>query len=173
MRTAQRAYSKYIVLLSIASFVALIDQVLKILVQRHFQLHESIEVISGFFNLTYVRNPGAAFGFLAASHPTFRELFFLIMPPVALIIIFAILRKTDERHKATIVSLSLIFGGALGNYIDRLKFRYVVDFLDFHIQRSVTWPAFNTADIAIVCGVATLLFLEFNSSSYSTRANHQ
>jgi signal peptidase II len=56
--------------------------------------------------------------------------------------------------------LSLVFGGAIGNYIDRLRFRYVIDFLDFHIQKKYVWPAFNIADMAIVVGVGMLLYLE-------------
>jgi signal peptidase II len=151
---------KYLILAAIAGAVITIDQATKMYVHTHFQLHETIEVLSGFFNLTYVRNYGAAFGFLAESHQTFRELFFLSMPPVALLIILAILRTVVETDRWTIASLSLVFGGAIGNYIDRLRFRYVIDFLDFHLQKTYTWPAFNVADSAIVAGVAVLLFLE-------------
>lgn len=158
---------KYLILAAIAGAVITIDQATKMYVHTHFQLHESIEVLSGFFNLTYVRNYGAAFGFLAESHQTFRELFFLSMPPVALLIILAILRTVNELDRWTIASLSLVFGGAIGNYIDRLRFRYVIDFLDFHFQKAYTWPAFNVADSAIVVGVAVLLFLELTRTKKS------
>ncbi|CAN5473691.1 signal peptidase II [soil metagenome] len=158
---------KYLILAAIAGAVITIDQATKMYVHTHFQLHESIEVLSGFFNLTYVRNYGAAFGFLAESHQTFRELFFLSMPPVALLIILAILRTVNEFDRWTIASLSLVFGGAIGNYIDRLRFRYVIDFLDFHFQKAYTWPAFNVADSAIVVGVAVLLFLELTRTKKS------
>jgi len=151
---------KYLILAAIAGAVITIDQATKMYVHTHFGLHESIEVIQGFFNLTYVRNYGAAFGFLADSHQTFREIFFLSMPPVALLVILAILRSVLETDRWQIVSLSLVFGGAIGNYIDRIRFRYVIDFLDFHIQKKYTWPAFNIADSAIVVGVSILLFLE-------------
>ncbi len=103
---------------------------------------------------------GAAFGFLANTHESFRELFFLSMPPVALLIILAILRGVPEDDRWTVTALSLVFGGAIGNYIDRVRFRYVIDFLDFHIQGKYTWPAFNIADSAIVVGVGVLLYLE-------------
>lgn len=152
---------KFLLLAAISGAIVAADQAVKIYVHTHFNLHESIEVVPGFFNLTYVRNEGAAFGFLAKSHPAFRDLFFLSMPPIALLIILAILRGVAESDKWTITSLSLVFGGAIGNYIDRLRFRYVIDFLDFHIQRKYTWPAFNVADMAIVGGVAILLYLEF------------
>lgn len=159
---------KYLVLVAITGAIVTIDQATKMYVHTHFQLHESIDVISGFFNLTYVRNYGAAFGFLAESHQTFRELFFLSMPPVALLIILAILRTVPDADRWTTSSLSLVFGGAIGNYIDRLRFRYVIDFLDFHIDKKYTYPAFNVADSAIVVGVAILLFLELTRAKKST-----
>ena len=152
---------KYMILAAISGAIITVDQMVKIYIHTHFNLHESIEVIPNLFNLTYVRNPGAAFGFLAESHPMFREIFFLSMPPVALLIILAIMRSVQEVDRWTVVSLSMVFGGAIGNYIDRLRFRYVIDFLDFHIDRRYVWPAFNVADMAIVGGVAILLFLEF------------
>jgi signal peptidase II len=77
------------------------------------------------------------------------------------------LRTVGETDRWTISSLSLVFGGAIGNYIDRLRFRYVIDFLDFHLQKTYTWPAFNVADSAIVCGVAVLLFLELTRTKKS------
>lgn len=167
---------KYLILAAIAGAVITIDQATKMYVHTHFGLHESIEVIQGFFNLTYVRNYGAAFGFLADSHQTFREIFFLSMPPVALLVILAILRGVLETDRWQIVSLSLVFGGAIGNYIDRIRFRYVIDFLDFHIQKKYTWPAFNIADSAIVVGVSILLFLELTrtrSAAATTPATPQ
>ncbi len=161
---------KYLLLAAISGAIIAADQAVKIYVHTHFALHESVDVIPGFFNLTYVRNPGAAFGFLAESHPWFREIFFLSMPPVALLIILAILRGVLESDRWTIVSLSMVFGGAIGNYIDRIRFRYVIDFLDFHIQKKYVWPAFNIADMAIVCGVSILLYLEFTKNRATKQA---
>lgn len=152
---------KYIWLVLISAFLVAADQVTKVYVHTHFHLGESISVIPNFFNLTYVRNFGAAFGFLAESHPSFRELFFLSMPPIALIIILGILRGVKDDDTKQILALSSIFGGAIGNYIDRLRFRYVIDFLDFHLYNRWSWPAFNIADMAIVGGVAMLLLLMF------------
>jgi signal peptidase II len=152
---------KYIWLILISAFLVAIDQLSKVYVHTHFHLGESISVIQNFFNLTYVRNFGAAFGFLAESHPSFREIFFLVMPPIALVIILAILRGVPESDTKQIVALSSIFGGALGNYIDRLRFRYVIDFLDFHLYNRWSWPAFNIADMAIVGGVGLLIILMY------------
>ncbi|XGC80401.1 signal peptidase II [Bdellovibrio bacteriovorus] len=152
---------KYIWLILISGILVAMDQLVKIYVHTHFHLGESVIVIPNFFNLTYVRNFGAAFGFLADSHPSFRELFFLSMPPVALIIILGILRGVKDDDTKQILALSSIFGGAIGNYIDRIRFRYVIDFLDFHLYNRWSWPAFNIADMAIVGGVAMLLILMF------------
>ncbi|MDG0815386.1 signal peptidase II [Bdellovibrio svalbardensis] len=152
---------KYIWLLAISGFLIALDQVVKMYVHTHFHLGESVIVIPNFFNLTYVRNFGAAFGFLAESHPSFRELFFLSMPPIALVIILGILRGVKDNDTKQIIALSSIFGGAIGNYIDRIRFRYVIDFADFHLYNKWSWPAFNIADMAIVGGVGLLLALMF------------
>jgi signal peptidase II len=150
---------KYVWLAVIAGLLVALDQLVKLYIHGSFHLGESVVVIPNFFNLTYVRNFGAAFGFLAVSHPSFREIFFLTMPPIALVIILMILRGVKENDTPQIVALSSIFGGAIGNYIDRLRFRYVIDFLDFHLYGRWSWPAFNIADMAIVGGVGLLLFM--------------
>ena len=150
---------KYLYLSVITGFLVAADQLVKMYIHTQFHLGESLVVIPNFFNLTYVRNFGAAFGFLAESHPTFREVFFLAMPPVALVIILMIMRGVKDSDTKQIIALSSIFGGAIGNYIDRVRFRYVIDFLDFHVNNKYSWPAFNFADSAIVCGVGLLLLM--------------
>ena len=150
---------KWVFLITFSGLIIAIDQVTKIFIHTHYQLGESTPVLAGFFNLTYVRNPGAAFGFLSQAHPSFREVFFLSMPPVALIIILLILRGVKDNDRWQILALTSVFGGAIGNYIDRIRFRYVIDFLDFHIKEKYTWPAFNVADMMIVSGVVLLLIL--------------
>lgn len=150
---------KYVILFGLSAILIALDQLTKMYIHTHFQLGDSIPVLPGYFNITYVRNFGAAFGFLAESHPGFREAFFLAMPPVALIVILLILRSVPDSDWWQILALSSVFGGAIGNYIDRLRFRYVIDFLDFHLQSKYSWPAFNIADSAIVIGVGLLLIL--------------
>lgn len=152
---------KYLWLLTITGILIALDQITKLYIHTSFQLGESSVVIPHFFNLTYVRNPGAAFGFLAESHPAFREIFFLIMPPIALLVILLILRGVPDSDTKQIAALSMVFGGAIGNYIDRLRFRYVIDFLDFHLNNKYSWPAFNIADSAIVVGVCALMLFMF------------
>jgi signal peptidase II len=153
---------KYVILAAVSGLIVALDQLLKIYVHTHYQLGESTSVLPGFFNITYVRNFGAAFGFLGDSHPAFREIFFLAMPPAALLIILLIMRGVPSTDRWQVLALSSVFGGAIGNYIDRIRFRYVIDFLDFHLQEKYTWPAFNIADMAIVGGVGLLLILMFN-----------
>lgn len=148
---------KYLLLASIAGAIIGLDQLTKTYIITHFVLGQSHVVIPGFFDLTYIRNPGAAFGILATSHPGFRETFFAIIPIIALVVIIGLLRTTKDEEKLSIFSLSLVFGGAIGNYIDRLRFKYVIDFLYFHYKEVYYFPAFNVADSAIVCGVALLI----------------
>lgn len=162
---------KYLYLLVISALLISFDQLTKLYIHTHFQLGESLVVIKDFFNLTYVRNFGAAFGFLANSHPEFREVFFLVMPPIALTIILYILRSVAESDRFQVIALSSIFGGAVGNYIDRLRYRYVIDFLDFHINEKYTWPAFNVADSAIVIGVCMLLILMVAETKNAKRSS--
>lgn len=160
---------KYIFLIAWSTFAVALDQVTKIYVHTHFQLGESVTVIQNYFNLTYVRNPGAAFGFLSESHPQFRELFFLSIPPVVMLIIYFILRSVPDKDRWQIFALSSIFGGAIGNYIDRIRFRYVIDFLDFHYHEKYSWPAFNIADSAIVLGVIILTILMWTEKKNATK----
>lgn len=151
--------SKYLILATVACVMVLLDQLTKLYIHSGFGLGESRSVIDGIFHITYVRNTGAAFGIFHDFSPIFRQLFFLSMPPIALVIILFMLKSVDNRDRVQILALSLIFGGAIGNYIDRLRFGYVIDFLDFHYKEAWSYPAFNVADSAIVVGVGLLLVL--------------
>lgn len=150
---------KYMILIAVTFAICAIDQYTKMLVHTTFNLNESIRLIDGFFNLTYVRNNGAAWGIFGTAHETFRQVFFLSIPPIAVFIIVMLLYGVPESEKIEIYALSLISGGAIGNYIDRLRFGYVIDFLDFHIGDFYSYPVFNVADSAIVVGVGVLTIL--------------
>lgn len=165
--------TKALILIALSGVIITLDQATKMYILSEFQLHERFEVIEGYFNITHVRNQGAAFGILANSHPSFRNLFFLAMPPVALLIILLLLRGVPDKDRWQIVALCSVFGGAIGNYIDRIRFRYVIDFLDFHYKHHYTWPAFNVADIAIVCGVGILLLVMFRDYKEEQRMKSQ
>ncbi len=152
--------SKLISLSLISLLVVALDQATKNYILKVFEYGESINVISDFFNITYVRNYGAAFGMLSKIQPDIRDWFFLLMPPFAMTVILAMLKMAPAKENLRKIALCAVFAGALGNYIDRLRFGYVVDFLDFHWYEAYAWPAFNVADMAIVCGVSALIVLE-------------
>lgn len=151
--------SKYMVLIAISFAVIALDQLTKMIVHSTFELDQSIKIIHGFFSLTYVRNTGAAWGILGHARYTFREIFFLSIPPLAVFIIVMFLYGLPETERVEIYALSMISGGALGNYIDRLRFGYVIDFLDFHYRNVYHYPVFNLADSSIVIGVGILTIL--------------
>jgi signal peptidase II len=148
---------KYVTFLLIGAGIILMDQVSKHLVTQRFVLHDSLEIIPGFFNLTYIRNTGGAFGLLAGEASRFRTALFLAVALVALGIIFYVYTKIPSGQPWLNAGLAMTFGGALGNMIDRLRFGEVVDFLDFHIG-SLHWPAFNVADSAISVGIGIFCF---------------
>ena len=145
---------RFKLLLLLTPPLVIFDQATKYYIDSTFALHQSLTVIENFFNITYVRNKGAAFGILANS--SFRIPFFISITLVALIGIVIYLSKLKPEQKLLNTALSLIFGGALGNLIDRVRFGEVVDFLDVHWYRH-HWPAFNVADSAICIGVGLLL----------------
>ncbi len=152
---------KKLILLSLISLVLItLDQVTKNYIVKFFEYGQSMDVIKNFFNITYVRNYGAAFGMLSQVQANIRDLFFLLMPPCAMAAILVMLKMATPQEKLRTWALCAVFAGALGNYIDRLRYGYVVDFLDFHYYGQWAWPAFNVADMSIVCGVTVLILLE-------------
>lgn len=148
---------KYWILALVTPFVIVFDQLTKFEVIERFYLGESITLIPAFFNLTYVRNTGAAFGILATADPVFRVPFFILVPFIALAAIMYVFRKLPSGDVKLSTALSLVVGGAIGNLIDRVRLGYVVDFLDFHWSYAYHFPAFNVADSAICVGVGILM----------------
>ncbi|MDK2792623.1 MAG: signal peptidase [Deferribacteres bacterium] len=141
--------------LPIIFILVLIDQVTKFYIKHVFDLYETKEIIPGFFNLTFVLNPGAAFGFLAKLNESFRQIFFIIVTIIAIIIVIYLMYK-EMQHKLRAFSYALILSGAIGNFIDRIYLGSVVDFLDFYIK-NYHWPAFNIADSCITVGIILLI----------------
>lgn len=149
---------KHLILLSVSGTIIALDQLTKQIVLEKFHLGESLAVVRGFFSLTYVRNPGAAFGILGRWDSALRIPFFIIVPLLALFVIVLIFRKVEDKDLWLSLALSLVIGGAVGNLIDRAAYNYVVDFLDFHWGvLGPHFPAFNVADIAICVGVGLLM----------------
>ncbi len=145
--------NKYLWVGLITGTVLVLDQVTKYLVEKHIRMYEAITVVPGFFNLTHVRNRGAAFSLLSGAPAVFRSVFFITITLIAVAVIAVLIRKTHER--LLVVAFSLIAGGAVGNVIDRIRYGEVVDFIQWYV-RSYSWPSFNIADSAISVGVALL-----------------
>lgn len=151
-------FNKYTIFFLTMVTVTLLDQVTKAFIHATMSLYSSRSVIDGFLSITYVRNPGAAFGFLAQAPPFFRSVFFVLVTLLAMGMILYYLVKSQADQPWLVLALSLIFSGALGNLIDRLRFGEVIDFIDVYF-RSHHWPAFNVADAAISVG-AMIMILE-------------
>ncbi|MFQ5902715.1 MAG: signal peptidase II [Candidatus Binatia bacterium] len=138
-------------------YIVLLDQASKAIVSRMMPLNHSIPVIENLFNLTYIRNTGAAFGILAQSDALFRLPFLVLFSLFAIGFIVVMLRRLPEREKWLITALTFIMGGAVGNLLDRLFYGEVIDFLDFYWSR-FHWPTFNFADSFISLGVMIILY---------------
>lgn len=143
---------------AIACTVALLDQLSKYSIQQVLRPGQVVSVIPHFFNLTFVLNPGAAFGFLAGAAASFRNPFFITVSLLAIAFIVYHRSRYDQMGVLPAGGLALILGGAVGNVVDRLRLGMVVDFLDFYYG-DYHWPAFNIADSAITVGV-TLMILQ-------------
>jgi signal peptidase II len=138
--------------------VLLLDQWTKGIVTRAFDVHQSTSVIPGFFDITYVRNSGAAFGLFASVDSSLKAVLLNSVAVLVFLVVSAYALRSSHRSIRLQMGFALILGGAVGNLLDRVRFGYVVDFLDFSISAH-HWPAFNVADSAIVAGVG-LLFLD-------------
>ena len=132
----------------------LLDQVSKYYIDQNFKLYQSLTVIKNFFAITYLRNPGAAFGLLADN--SIRLPFFIGVSVIASLGILWYLRRVPASDRWQQLALGLIFSGAVGNLIDRIRLGEVIDFLDVHWYRH-HWPAFNLADSAICVGVGVIM----------------
>jgi signal peptidase II len=159
-----------ILFLAATFLVILFDQATKAWIISTMRLYDSFVVIGGFFNITHVRNPGAAFGFLAAAPPMFRYTFFIVVTVAAILLILHYLRISRIESPSLVSALALILAGAVGNLIDRVRFGEVVDFLDVYIV-SYHWPAFNVADSAITVGAAILIVVLLQKRKGRTEGN--
>ena len=144
-------------LIIVAAAVVGLDQALKLFVSSRLHLFEFIVIVPGLFNLTYIRNPGAAFGLLGNIDPTVAFAVFGGATVVAVVALAYLYFATSPRMACTRWGIALVLGGAVGNLIDRLRFREVIDFIDIY-SGSYHWPSFNLADSAITIGVVFILF---------------
>ncbi|NNL86097.1 MAG: signal peptidase II [Myxococcales bacterium] len=145
------------------------DWASKLWIDRNLSYADRIPVIDGFFYITHVRNPGAAFGMFADSPAPFREIFFIAVTLVAVFLVISFFRNLAPGDRFSALALGLVLAGAIGNLGDRLTRGEVVDFLHFRLFGGYTWPDFNFADSFIVAGVA-LLVLELLASEGEDRS---
>jgi signal peptidase II len=149
--------NKYTRLAILAGSIVVVDQISKALILRYLPLHHSIPVIPGMFDITHILNPGGAFGLMADLSVVARTIVFLLISSMAVGLIFYFYHKTPQTHTFLAAGFALIFGGAIGNLIDRVRFGTVIDFLDFYIG-NYHWPAFNIADSAITVGIFIFIY---------------
>jgi len=170
---------KLAILLSVLVTGVLLDQLTKVLVIRHLPLGGQIPVIEGFFNLVHTRNRGAAFGLLSHLSLEVAWLFFLGTTSLVILVVGYLWWRVpvgeaaaSEKTRQDLMGLgySLILTGAVGNLVDRLRLKEVVDFLDFYLGRH-HWPAFNIAD-TLVCLGAALLALVILTEKETPHVSH-
>jgi signal peptidase II len=132
-------------------------------VLRNLSRGEQVPVIDGFFYLSHVRNPGAAFSMLANAPDWFRTYFFPAMALFALGLVVSMFRKLAPRDRLASFALGCVLGGASGNLLDRFRHGEVVDWLHVKLWSDYSWPDFNFADSFVVVGVALLIYEMFAS----------
>lgn len=133
--------------------IVIFDQITKLTVKAKFVLHESIPVWGDIVRLTYIENPGMAFGIRFGG-----KYFFTVFASLATIVILVYLYRIRQERLLSRSALALIFGGAIGNLIDRYAYGQVIDFIDVGIDFDTRWPVFNVADSAVTVGMLILVF---------------
>ncbi len=155
VKCTDAVYKRWMAL--ITGLVILADQGTKYLVQAQMHLHQSIPVIDGFFSITYILNPGGAFGFFSAQPALVRKLVFIFLTAAIAGFILYLFFRTVSENRFLAFGFALIFSGAAGNLVDRIRTGEVIDFLDVYIG-AWHWPAFNVADSAISTGMIILFY---------------
>ena len=140
---------------TIAAVVVVLDQIAKLIVLQRLTLGVPVVLVDGFFALTLVMNTGLAFGLLSGIPAGWRWVVGVLSLVALVVLLRVALRILPSGGWREQSAIGLIFGGAVGNLIDRTRFGAVVDFVDVYV-RDWHWPAFNVADSAITVGVATL-----------------
>jgi signal peptidase II len=156
--------------LALASLAVLAaDQASKAAVLSYLVPRGNIQVFPGWFDLTFVANQGALFGLGRDIGRPVRMVIFTLLPLAAIAFILVLMWRSRRQEPWFHLGLALILGGAAGNLIDRMRFGYVIDFLDVY-WRSYHWPAFNLADASICVGVGLLSLDLFRERRLPTSA---
>ena len=133
------------------------EQVRNRFVRRH---RSSITVVKDMFEFRYVENCASAFGLMGKMPESLRYPFFIVVSILAVIVIPYLYRKAPATHRLMLYALPFVLGGAVGNLLDRVIYRYVIDFVDWYVMvdgRDHHWPTFNIADVAIVVGIGLMI----------------
>ena len=149
---AKLSIKKNISIIIVFFLIIFFDQLTKILVIKNFQLYESLSILP-FFNLTFVVNYGFAFGFL--NNPSLNQIIvILVIFSIIAYFLYLLIKTQDQFFR---FSLILVISGAIGNFIDRILYGFVIDFIDIYLG-SYHWPAFNLADSSITLGFILIMF---------------
>lgn len=159
---------KYAIVLLGVSLIVILDQLTKQYIARTMDLHEKIVVIKNFFSIASHRNNGAAWGILEG-----QMIVFFFITALAFVLFYYLIKEIDFTNKKLYsVSIILLVSGAIGNFIDRILFGYVVDFLDFVIF-GYDFPTFNVADMALVIGVAIFAYDILKEDIFHAKNNNR
>ncbi len=158
------------ILIGVSLLVLALDQVTKFLILHSLPLNQSVPLLADYVCLTYTQNPGTAFGLLSNLNPLWRIPFFVTITGAAGAIVYTYQRYIPAEKNLARIALGLIWGGAMGNFTDRLFYGKVVDFIDvgFHQYR---WYVFNVADSCITVGLALLIYEFVFLQSGETKAS--
>ena len=148
MVTTNKIYNKKSIIIFLSTFLIVsFDQLSKFLIAGSFKLNQSLPIINDVFHLTFVKNTGAGFGIFRG-----YNIFLIFISMFVVGIILYYYRKIGENERLLQLLVGFIFGGVVGNLIDRIRLGYVIDFLDFRI-----WPVFNIADSFVTIGIIGLI----------------
>ncbi|MCX6112219.1 MAG: signal peptidase II [Proteobacteria bacterium] len=153
--------------------VVILDQITKYMIYSDMFPYETRQIIGDFFSVVYAKNNGSAFSFLNDAPVWFRKPFFLIIPFAAMVLVFYLLKNAMKKGKENVLQIlafSFVMGGAMGNFVSRITYGFVIDFLQFKITSTYYWPSFNVADISITIGVGLLLIEMLSNKGASKKA---
>ena len=156
--TQSKSRSRLTLFLIVAALVVILDQLTKLFIYSN---RPQVELVPGFLDLVYVENTGAIFG-LFHNHTEV----FIALGIAGVIVILVFLRYFPPATTLGVVSFALILSGAVGNFIDRMRLGYAIDFVSIHVRELFYWPAFNIADAALTVGILMLIYYLYKSGVF-------
>lgn len=151
---------------SVLGSIVALDFLTKMLITRNFNLYQQVNVIGDYVRLTYIHNPGAAFGIHLGPY---SRIIFLLLSVVALGALGGMYWTTPAKDRSRLAAIALICGGAVGNLLDRIRLSAgVVDFMDVGVGQ-LRWPVFNVADVAVTTGAIFLALSLWREEQQATR----